>query len=66
MVKLKMVQKKFARMLPGLEGLDRLGPFSPRVKRLQGDLTRANESTIGIHRVDSKCMIPMVGVFKIK
>ena len=46
-IKLERVQKRFTRMLPGLDGLsykerlDRLGLFSLRRRRLRGELMEA-------------------------
>ena len=58
-IKLERVQKKFTRMLPGLDGLsykerlDRLGLFSLERRRLRGDLIEVYKIMRGTDQLDS-------------
>eukprot|EP00061_Rhincodon_typus_P005605 g25314.t1 len=69
-IKLERVQKRFTRMLPGLEGLsykeklDRLGLFSREHRRLRSDLIEVYKIMRGIDRVDGRCLFPKMGNFK--
>ena len=59
-IKLERVQKRFTRMLPGLDGLgykerlDRLGLFSLERRRLRGDLIEVYKIMRGIDQLDSQ------------
>ena len=63
---LERVQKRFTRMLPGLEGmsykerLDKLGLFSLERRRLRGDLIEVYKIMRDIDRVDSQNLFPRV------
>ena len=54
-IKLQRVQKRFTRMLPGLDGLkerlDRLGLFSLERRRLRGDLIEVFKIMRGIDQL---------------
>ena len=59
-IKLERVQKRFTRMLPGLDGLsymerlDRLGLFSLGRRRFRADLVEVYKIMRGIDKVDSQ------------
>ena len=69
-IKLERVQKRFTRMLPGLDGLsykerlDGLGPFSLERRRLRGDLVEAYKIMRGTDQLDSQYLFPKVGESK--
>ena len=69
-IKLERVQKRFTRMLPGLddlsykERLDRLGLFSLEHRRLSGDLIEVDKIMKAIDQLDSQYLFPKVGVSK--
>ena len=60
------VQKRFTRMLPGMEGisyderLEKLGLFSPERRRLKGDLIEVYKIMRGMDRVDSQKLFSRV------
>ena len=64
------MQKRFTRMLPGLdslsykERLDRLGLFSLVRRRLRGDLIEVYKIMRGIDQLDSQDHFPKVGESK--
>ena len=66
-IKLERVQKRFIRMLPGLESLsykerlNRLGLFSLERRRLRGDLIEVFKIMRGIDKVDNQHLFPKVG-----
>ena len=61
---LERVQKRFTRMLPGMEGisheerLEKLGLFSLERQRLRGDLIEVYKMMRGMDRVDSQKRFP--------
>ena len=61
---LERVQKRFTRMLPGMEGisyeerLEKLGLFSLERRRLRGDLIEVYKIMRGMDRVDSQKLFP--------
>ena len=63
---LERVQKRFTRMLPGMEGisyeerLEKLGLFSLERRRLRGDLMEVYKIMRGMDRVDSQKLFPRV------
>ena len=63
---LEGVQKRFTRMLPGMEGisyeerLEKLGLFSLEQRRLRGDLIEVYKIMRGMDRVDSQKLFPRV------
>ena len=63
---LERVQKRFTRMLPGMEGinyeekLEKLGLFSLERWRLRGDLIEVHKIMRGMDRVDSQKLFPRV------
>ena len=63
-IKLERVQKRFTRMLQGLDGLsykerlDRLGLFSLERRRLRGDLIEVYKIMRGIDQLDSQYFSP--------
>eukprot|EP00061_Rhincodon_typus_P010522 g34877.t1 len=63
-MKVERVQKRFARMLPELEGLsyrerlDWLGPLSLDHRKLSGDLIEVYKILTSIGRVNSKSLFP--------
>ena len=63
---LERVQKRFTRMLPGMEGisyeerLEKLGLFSRERRRLRGDLIELYKIMRGMDRVDSQKLFPRV------
>ena len=63
---LERVQKRFTRMLPGLEDMDyeerlnKLGLFSLECWRMRGDLIEVYKITTGLDRVDSQSFFPRV------
>ena len=63
---LERVQKRFTRMLPGMEGisyeerLEKLGLFSLERRRLRGDLIEVYKIMRGMDRLDSQKLFPMV------
>ena len=63
---LERVQKRFTRMLPGLEGisyeerLEKLGLFSLVRRRLRGKLIEVYKIMRGMDRVDSQELFPRV------
>ena len=65
-IKLERVQKRFTRMLPGLDGLsykerlDRLGHFSLVCRRLRGDLIEVYKIMRGIDQRDSQDLFPKI------
>ena len=69
-IKLERVQKRFTRMLPGLDGLsykerlDKLGLFSLERRRLRGDLIEVYKIMRGIDQLDSQYLFPKVGESK--
>ena len=69
-IKLERVQKRFTKMLPGLDGLsykerlNRLGLFSLEHMRLRDDLKEVYKITRGIDKVDSQYLFPKVGESK--
>ena len=69
-IKLERVQKRFTRMLPGLDGLrykerlDGLGLFSLERRRLRGDLIEVYKIMRGIDQLDSQYLFPNVGESK--
>ena len=68
-IKLERMQKRFTRMLPGLDGLsykerlDRLGLFSLERRRLRGDLIEVYNMR-GIDQLDIQYLFPKVGESK--
>eukprot|EP00061_Rhincodon_typus_P017155 g45723.t1 len=66
-IKLERVQKRFARILPGKEGLsykerlDRLGPFSLEYGKLRGDLIEVYKIMRVTHK-NGKCLFPQDGI----
>eukprot|EP00061_Rhincodon_typus_P016532 g44798.t1 len=62
--KLEIVQKRFARVLPGMEDLsykertDRLGLLLLERRRLRGDLIEVYKIMRGIEKVNSRCLFP--------
>ncbi|MBB6707133.1 reverse transcriptase family protein [Proteus mirabilis] len=66
-VKLERVQKRFTRMLPGLEDLsyrerlNRLGLFSLERRRLRGDLIEVYKIMRGMDRINRQSLFPGVG-----
>eukprot|EP00061_Rhincodon_typus_P018853 g48208.t1 len=68
-IKLERVQKRFTRMLLGMEGLsykERLGLFPLERGRLRGDLIEVYKIMRGVDRVDGSCLFPKMGDFKTK
>ena len=69
-IKLESVQKRFTRMLPGLDGLsykerlDKLGFISLERRRLRGDLIEVYKIMRRIDKVDSQYLFPKVGESK--
>ena len=69
-IKLERVQKRFTRMLPGLDGLsykerlDKLGLFALEHRRLRGDLIGIYKIMRGIDQLDSQYLFPKVGESK--
>eukprot|EP00061_Rhincodon_typus_P012377 g38072.t1 len=69
-INLERVQKRFPRMLPGMEDLsykerlDRLGLFSLEHRRLRGDLIEVYNIMRGVDRVDGDCLFPKMGNVK--
>ena len=69
-IKRERVQKRFTRMLPGLDGLsykerlDRLGLFSLERRRLRGELIEVYKIMRGIDQLDSQYLFPKVGESK--
>ena len=67
-IQLERVQKRFTRMLPGLDGLsykerlDRLGLFSLGRRRLRGDLIEVYKIMRGIDQLDSQHLFPKSGM----
>ena len=63
---LERVQKRFTRMLPGMEGisyeerLEKLGLFSLERRRLRGDMIEVYKIMRGMDRVDSQKLFPRV------
>ena len=63
---MERVQKRFTRMLPGMEGisyeerLEKLGLFSLERRRLRGDLIEVYKIMRGMDRVDSQKLFPRV------
>ena len=63
---LERVQKRFTRMLPGMEGisyeerLEKRGSFSLEQRRLRGDLIEVYKIMRGMDRVDSQKLFPRV------
>ena len=59
---LERVQKRFTRMLPGMERyeerLEKLGLFSLERRRLRGDLIEVYQIMRGMARVDSQKLFP--------
>ena len=61
---LERVQKRFTRMLPGMEDisyeerLEKLGLFSLERRRLRGDLIEVYKIMRGMDRVDSQKLFP--------
>ena len=61
---LERVQKRFTRMLPGVEGisyeerLEKVGLFSLERRRLRGDLIEVCKIMRGMDRVDSQKLFP--------
>jgi len=66
-IKLERLQKRFTRMLPGLDGLSykerlvRLGLFSLESRRFRGELIEVYKIMRGIDKVDSQHLFPKVG-----
>ena len=62
---LERVQKRFTRMLPGMEGisyeerLEKLGLFSLERRRLRGDMMEVYKIMRGMDRVDSQKLFPL-------
>ena len=71
-IKLERVQKRFTRMLLGLDGLsykerlDRLGLFSLERRRLRNDLIEVYKMMRGTDQLDSQYLFPKVGESKIR
>eukprot|EP00061_Rhincodon_typus_P006553 g27310.t1 len=69
-IKLDGAQKRFTRMLLGMEDLiykerlDRLGLFSLECRKLRGDLIEVYKVMRGMDKVNDKSIFPMVGEFK--
>ena len=69
-IKLERVQKRFTRMLPGLDGLsykeslDRLGLFSLERRGLRGDLIEVYKVKRGTDQLHSQYLFPKVGESK--
>eukprot|EP00061_Rhincodon_typus_P005166 g24374.t1 len=65
-IKLERVQKRFTRMLLGMEGLsykerlDRLGFFSLEHGRLRGDLIEVYKIVRGIDRINGSFLFPRI------
>ena len=65
---LERVQRRFTRMLPGLEGrfygewLRELGFFSLEWRRMRGDLIEVYKMMRGLNRVDVQRLFPRVDV----
>eukprot|EP00061_Rhincodon_typus_P008708 g31569.t1 len=63
-IKLKRVQKRFTRMLPGVECLsyeeqmDKLGLLSLERRRLTGDLMEVYKIMRGVNKVNGRCLFP--------
>ena len=63
---LERVQKRFTRILPGMEGisyeerLENLGLFSLERRKLRGNLIEVNKIMRGVDRVDSQKLFPSV------
>ena len=61
---LERVQKRFTRMLPGMEGisyeerLEKLCLFSQERRRLRGDLIEVYKIMRGMDRMDSQKLLP--------
>eukprot|EP00061_Rhincodon_typus_P012572 g38393.t1 len=68
-IKLEKIQKRFTRMLPGLEGLsykerlDRLALLLLKRKKLRGDLIEVYKIMRGINKVNDKCLFLQVRDF---
>ena len=60
---MERVQKRFTRMLPGMEGIsyeEKLGLFSLERRRVRGDLIEVYKIMRGMDRVDSQMLFPRV------